>query len=191
MSKVWYTVRNTYDPESTGNFSWQKYIGWSRLTQLKELVSLDGMLNELSFELNLDSEEDWKHIITDGDYVTDLFNSAEYVLQRTKDLEYFNFLAVIKNPTRDSTLLVSGEFEFLGYELLDEDYGVSALTNCGGFDKTFRPNELNRLGLIDDLNRAQQIQKDLITNNPEEHHAYCNLFGIWRHKTIGRKKKTA
>lgn len=191
MSKVWYTARNTYDSDYTKNFSWQKYIQWSRLTQLSELVSLDGMLNELSFEPNLNSEEDWKFIITDGAYVTNLFNSAEYVLERVDELEFFNFLAVIKNPTEDSSTLISDEFEFVGYELLDEDYGVSSLTNCGGFDETFKPNELNPYGLINSLSRAQQIRKDLITNNPEEHHAHCNLFGVWRHKKVGRKVKTA
>lgn len=187
---ICYTARNIYDMDYIGNLSWQKYIEWSRLKQLTELISLDSMLNELSFQPNFDSSEDWKYIVTDGDYMTDLFNSAEYVLNRTKELKFFNFLAVIKNPTENSKCLVSEDFEFVGYELLDEDYGISALTNCGGFDETFLPDELNRFGLIDDLARAQEIQKDLKANNPEEYHAYCNVFGIWRHKIIGRKKRT-
>jgi len=191
MSKVWYTARNTYDSDYSENFSWKKYIDWSRLTQLTELVSLDGMLNELSFEPDLNSEEDWKYVVTDGEYMTDLFNSRNYVLDNINSVEFFNFLAVIKQPTEESAQLVSDEFEFVGYELLDEDYGVSALTNCGGFDETFQPNELNQYGLIDELTRAKEIQKDLVTNNPDEHHAYCNLFGVWRHKKIGRKQKTA
>ncbi len=189
MSKVWYTARNTYNPDFTADFSWQNYIEWTKLTQLKELVSLDGMLNELAFEPDFGSEEDWEFIITDGDYITNLYSSSEYVLNKTKDKPYFNYLSVIKNPSEDSSKLIDKDFEFVGYELLDEEYGVSALTNCGGFDETFRPYELNQYGLIDSFYRALQIQKDLRINNPQEHHAYCNLFGVWRHKEIGRKGK--
>lgn len=184
---IWYTARNTYDSENKEDFSWEKYIAWSKLTQLTELVSLDGMLNELSFEPNLQSEEDWKYIVTDGDYVTDLFSSDKYVLEHVTNQKYFNFLAVIKDPTEDSGAKINDEFEFVGYELLDEDYGVSALTNCGGFDETFKSGELNNYGLISGLQRAIEVKKDLVKNNPEEHHADCNLFGVWRHKSIGRK----
>lgn len=187
MKTVWYTARNPNDANCKVNFSWKKYIKWSRLTQLIELVSLDSMLNELSFEPNLDIKETWEYVVTDDGYVTDLFNSAEYVIRNTKNVECFNFLAVVKDPNKNSENLINREFDFVGYELLDESYEASALSNCGGFDETFLPDELNQFGLLNDLDRAIKIQADLVTNNPEEHHAYCNLFGIWRHRTIGRK----
>ncbi|MEL7118200.1 MAG: hypothetical protein AAFO07_02130 [Bacteroidota bacterium] len=32
--------------------------------------------------------------------------------------------------------------------------------------------------------KAKKIQTDLRINNPEEHHADCYLFEVWRHKKI-------
>ena len=80
------------------------------------------------------------------------------------------------------------DFEFVGYDLLDRDYTTSALSNCGGFDETFRPSELNRCGLVDTFDKAYDIRERLFKNNPEEHHADCNVFAIWRHKKIGRAR---
>ncbi len=80
------------------------------------------------------------------------------------------------------------DFEFVGYELLDKDYCNSALNNCGGFDETFLPDELNKFGLISEYEKAYDVRKRLLENNPEEHHADCNVIAVWRHKTIGRAK---
>jgi len=74
----------------------------------------------------------------------------------------------------------------MGYDLLDQDFSISALANCGGFDETFLPADLNEKGLIDDFNKAYNIKKRLFENNPGEHHADTNVIAVWRHKTIGR-----
>ncbi len=79
----------------------------------------------------------------------------------------------------------------LGYDLLDQDFGISALTNCGGFDETFLPEDLNKYGLIDDFAKAYDIKKRLLENNPEEHHADTNVIAVWRHRTIGRTNNVA
>jgi hypothetical protein len=39
-------------------------------------------------------------------------------------------------------------FTFIGYDLLDKDNTISALSNCGGFDETFSPLDLNEFGLL-------------------------------------------
>lgn len=41
-----FAARGKYDETNFDNFSWEKYKDWSRIYQLDELVSLDGMLNE-------------------------------------------------------------------------------------------------------------------------------------------------
>ena len=64
-NKIWYTARATFDPEHGAEFSWDKYIKWSNLTHLTELVSLDGILNGLVFEPDYNSKEDWKYIVTE------------------------------------------------------------------------------------------------------------------------------
>ena len=189
MKEIWYTARNTFDPDYHVAFSWEKYIEWSKLFHLKELVSLDSMLNEVAFEPERETEEDWNFIITDESYETGFFTSLEYVLEHTTDKKKYNLIAATKEPDKNKRENLSDEFEFLGYDLLDKDYSISALTNCGGFDETFKPSDLNEYGLVTDYSRARQIQKDLVKNNPEEYHADCYLFEIWRHKEIGRKKK--
>ena len=70
--------------------------------------------------------------------------------------------------------------------MLDQDFGISALTNCGGFDETFSPSEVNTNGLIDDYERAYDIKEKLLINNPDEHHADTNVIAVWRHRTFGK-----
>ena len=187
-NKIWYTARKTYDAEYGVEFSWDKYIKWSKLTHLIELVSLDGMLNGLAFEPNFDSKEDWKYFVIEEQMITQFFNSIDYVLEKTKDIKYYNLLAVIKEPD-EAKMDLSTDFDFIGYDLTEIGGNISALTNCGGFDESFLPSDLNEFGLVQEWAKAKKIQKDLRINNPEEPHADCYLYEVWRHKTIGRKNK--
>ncbi|MVO07765.1 hypothetical protein GOQ30_01140 [Flavobacterium sp. TP390] len=185
--KFLYAARGIYNKEYGGDeFSWDKYIEWSKLTHLTELVSLDGMLNENLVEPDFDSAEDWNFIYCEGIFQTDLFTSVDFVFKRLKAIDTFNLLAVVLEPEQDCKYVMVEGFEFVGYELLDRDFSISALTNCGGFDETFLPTDLNDKGLIDDFTKAYEIKKMLIENNPDEHHADTNVIAVWRHKTIGR-----
>jgi len=71
------------------------------------------------------------------------------------------------------------DFIFCGYDLAD-DLEISALTNCGGFDDVFTYKDLNSLGLIQDFVLARKIRADLENKYPEDEHASCLLFAIWR-----------
>ena len=57
---------------------------------------------------------------------------------------------------------------------------ISALTNCRGFPDVFLGTELNAVGLIDTLSRAYEIKHELRRRHPEEPHAQCLVWGIWR-----------
>ena len=185
----YYTARGAYDKDyDEDGMSRQKYIEFSRLIHLTELVSLDGILNEVLVEPDLDNADDWNYIVTDNESQTGFFTTLDYVLQKTKPLDRFNLLAVVIEPTQDCKNVMLDDFEFVGYDLLDKDYSISALTNCGGFDETFLPSDLNEFGLIDDYDKAIDIKKRLLENNPEEHHADTNVIAVWRHKIIGRRK---
>jgi hypothetical protein len=184
----WYTARDTYSPTFEDGTSWTKYIKWSRLTQLKELVSLDSILCGLSFDADYEQGEIYQYAIIDDGYTTDLFNSLDYVFRNVESKSNFNLLAVVKEPNEDCKNLHLADFDFVGYDLIDTEYNVSALTNCGGFDETFSPEDLNERGLIDEHSKAFDIRMRLIENYPEEHHADCNVFGLWRHKTLGKAK---
>src|SRR5690606_6812043 len=122
---------------------------------------------------------------------TGLFNSLDYVIEKTKVKKRFNLLTVVKEPTEKCEEIELPDFEFIGYELLDKDYSTSALSNCGGFNETFKPTDLNQFGLIDSFDKAYDIRDRLFKNNPGEHHADCNVLALWRHKEIGRVKMPA
>src|ERR1700712_3846593 len=96
--------------------------------------------------------------------------------------------SVVVEPTEDCKNIVLIDFDFMGYELLDQEYGTSALTNCGGFDETFLSSDINNVGLIDNYDKAFDIKKRLLENNPQEHHADTNVIAVWRHKIIGQHK---
>lgn len=181
-----YTVRGKYDKDNYDNFSWDKYKDWSKMYQLDELVSLDGMLNELLVEPDYDNENDWNFIHTFGIYQTGFFTDLEYVFKRLIRLENYNLLAVVIEPKEKCESIDLIDYEFIGYDLLDQDFGISALTNCGGFDETFLPSELNKKGLIDNYEKAFYIKEQLLINNPDEHHADTNVIAVWRNKTLSK-----
>jgi hypothetical protein len=182
-----YTARGTYDSiYDEYGMSWEKYIEWSKLTHLTELVSLDGMLNEIIVEPDYDNADDWDCIHVFEQYQTGFFTTLEFVFKRLKPRDKFNLLTVVIEPDQDCKEIKIDDYEFVGYELLDQDFSISALTNCGGFDETFLPTDLNDKGLINDFTKAYEIKKRLLENNPKEHHADTNVIAVWRHKTIGR-----
>lgn len=181
-----YTVRAKFDRDNDAEIlTWSNYIEWSKLIHLTELVSVDTSLNEVLIEPNRDSEEAWKEIVIDDHYETGFYRTLDYVLQKAKDIKRFNLLAVVIEPETDCSLVRMDDYDFLGYDLLDRYYDTSALTNCGGYDETFLPGELNNVGLIDAFEKAYSIKKNLKENNPLEEHADTNVIAIWRHRSIG------
>lgn len=71
-------------------------------------------------------------------------------------------------------------FNFVGYDLIEAQTRISALTNCGGFPDIFRNEELNHFGLIEGFDRALEIKRLLAALHPEETHAQCDMYAIWR-----------
>jgi hypothetical protein len=187
----WYAARETFDNLSQDiEFSWDKFIEWSKLNHLKELISLDHSLNADLVKPNLKNDDDWNFIVIDEYYHTGFYTTAEYVLKNMVRQDKFNFLTVVKEPNEKCETIQIKDFEFIGYDLLDYAYEISALTNCGGFDESFSSHELNQFGLLSDFEKAYHVQKKLLENNPDEYHADCNVIAVWRHKTIGRKSLT-
>ena len=76
--------------------------------------------------------------------------------------------------------LMVQDFSFYGYDLIEEGSGVSALNNCGGFEKAFANKYVSEVGLIEDYHLARDIQNRLLEFYPEEIHADCDLWAIWR-----------
>lgn len=165
---------------------WEKYIQWSKLYQLSELVSLDAMLNETLVVPNRDNEKEWDYIEVEYGCETGFFTSLDYVVEKMKGKNGFNLLAVARDPDSDCKSIEIENFEFMGYDLIEMFSGISSLTNCGGFDDTFLAQELNQFGLISEYGRVIEIRENLLLNNPDEPHADTRAIAIWRHKYIGR-----
>jgi hypothetical protein len=171
-----YVARRRFGPEAGER--WTRYVAWSRLSQLRELVSLDAMLcPAVPEEL---APQDWEHNVH-ADYQTNHFRSFEYLRRRVAGVPGHNLLAILREPTAgDLRQVALPGFTFAGFDLLDVHGDVSALTNCGGFDDIFAPEELNPLGLLSERGRPGAVRRGLRAAYPEEHHAVCDVWALWR-----------
>jgi hypothetical protein len=169
-----YIAVEKFDP-SSGD-SWDKYIAWSGLHQLVEVFGLDGMLNPPLLVLK---DAYWDHIVNE-DYMLDYFTSLDFLLSEVDGTENLNIVGCVRSPSFDMSNMKWEGFSFLGYELLDQENAISALTNCGGFPDVFRNDELSDRGLVKSFDRAAEIRRDLKQFHPEEHHADCNIWAIFR-----------
>jgi hypothetical protein len=172
----WYIATETFTPRN--GESWTKYVSWSGLTQLDEVVSLDPMLcPTLLPEIK---PEYWPHIVNE-DFMLAFFVDLEFLLDQIAGIEERNLLCVYRNPPSGLALPAGAmNFEFMGYDLVDVQASASALTNCGGFQDVFDNGELSSKGLLVSHARAFQVQSALRARHPEEHHANCHVWAIFR-----------
>jgi len=157
---------------------WKKYFDWAKIPALKEVVSLDTSLcGHLVKEF---SDEDWNHIFNE-DFRLNYFKDLDYLLLRVQAQKRRNLLGLYRNPGRHiSTSPSNRDFDFIGYNLIEEATQISALTNCGGFPNAFGNDELNSYGLISGFKRAGEVMHLLVKEYPEEPHANCEMYAIWR-----------
>jgi hypothetical protein len=156
---------------------WENYVRWSGLSQLIEVVSLDAMLCPRVVRDVLD--EDWPHIVHQ-DFMGDYFTDLDYLLRRIGPCRPRNVLGVFKNPQIEPLSPGTGSWKFVGYDLVETEGATSALTNCGGFPLAFHNQELNEAGLLGSLPRVKEVQLALRNAYPQEAHAVCDVWGIFR-----------
>lgn len=173
----WYVAVERFSPKINQE-AWSKYIDFCHLNQLKEVVSLDSSLCPNIIHSPI--AEDWKFLVKEDPqpfYFTDL----DYLIRRVKANPITQILAIIRNSLIEcKNVFNDTRFTFLGYDLMDKDDDISALLNCGGFPEVFSNHELSEYGLILSLERANEVRKLLKEKNPEERHADCNVWAIWR-----------
>ncbi|MBL8897372.1 MAG: hypothetical protein JNM84_07080 [Planctomycetes bacterium] len=174
----WFIAVRPFGP-SDGE-SWSSFVAWSGLSQLEEIVSLDGMLCEHVLDVAAFDAEDWKHNV-DQDFVGALCLDLEYLRRRVSSLGELNLLAAIRSPTPEcEQAFRDPRFRFQGYDLYEPDCGPSALTNCGGFPLAFRNAELNRVGLLPTWSRAMEVQAALRETYPDCEHGPWDVWALWR-----------
>jgi hypothetical protein len=176
MSPPLFIATERFDP-SDGE-KWQKYCDWAKIPGLVEVVSLDSML--CKHLINEFQDEDWSHIVNE-DFRLDYFYHLDYLKQRIQNIPRRSILGLYRNPeTHIAEAPSSGNFGFVGYDMIEEQTQISAITNCGGFPDVFRNDELNRFGLIDCFDRACEVRRLLAERHPEEPHAHCEIYALWR-----------
>lgn len=158
--------------------SWSRYIEWSGFGHIQEIVSTDIMLCPSLIDTLID--EDWNFNIH-ADNRTHFFHDYEYLKRRIGyDASRHNILALIERPTHVS-MSIDG-FEFCGYDILDSGNSYSVLVNCGGFPSIYTADDLNQLGLVDDLDRVTKIAETIRDQYPDDDHCSdCYVVGISRY----------
>lgn len=152
-------------------FPTKEYEVFSNVTGKSEIVSFDillcGMINELDPAGTagfIREVADWKSLLQVP------MKSDEQII------------AYYMNPAESYQhhILPDG-FEFCGYDLSEYETSISAITNCGRlFDKVIPYGELNRFGLLGEHSRAVSIRKLLLDTYPNENHADCAIYELWR-----------
>lgn len=176
LIKPMYIAAERFGPWSGAR--WDSYIEWSGLGQLTEIVSLDGLL--CPNIINEIRDADWKHNVQE-DFLIGFFWDLDYLLERVQGVAQVQILACFRDSDSDSLAAYDDRrFVFKGFDLVDKSAGISALTNCGGFPGVFENDELSRVGLIDSLDRAIEIRESLRVNFPNEYHADCSVWALWR-----------
>ena len=175
MTEPLFIATERFDPTDE---AWQKYFEWAKIPALAEVVSLDGSLcNPVIGEL---LDEDWSHIVN-ADFQHRYFRHLDYLLNRVQAVKRRNILGLYQNPnTHFAKAPAAGDFRFMGYDLIEEQTHISALANCGGFPDVFSNKELNSFGLISQFERASEVKKLLAEKHPQEPHAQCEMYAIWR-----------
>jgi hypothetical protein len=179
---VIYSAVKRFDPACGEN--WTKFIEWCGLTQLREVISLDGILCPSVIIIDELAVEDWQHIVSEN-FKCHLFHDLEYLLGKVAGIERVQVLALMQNPTDDDVRSFSDHcFVFRGFDFVELQTGISALVNCGAFPRAFSPADLSDCGLLMDHAKALSVQKLLRAEYPDEHHADCDVWAIWQ-MTVG------
>jgi hypothetical protein len=172
-----YLVTERFD--ASRGAAWRSCVEWIDLPQLTELVSVDGTLcDHVADEIR---DDDWPHLLAE-DFMLHWYTDLPYLLRRCGSIEGRNMLCAFRDPERQPEP-PSAPFDWVyeGCDLVDVKSGPSALTNCGGgFPLAFRGDEVTPHGLIASLDRAKEIQRALREHYPDEHHANCHVWSVFR-----------
>lgn len=180
MRGPWFVATETFT--SRAGEAWEKYVAWSGLKHLDEVVSLDPMLCPTVLPEIKDAY--WPYIVNEH-FMLRFFVDLEFLLRQISGTRERNLLCVYRNPERPPPAYRGTvDFEFLGYDLVDVQGGASALTNCGGFPDVFAGRELSSKGLLTSHARALQVQAELRARHPAERHADCHVWAVSRAITL-------
>ena len=170
----WFIATKPFGP-GDGD-AWTNYVAWAGLPQLHELVSLDESLCPTVLPDLPDRY--WPHIVNE-DFMLRYFRDLAFLLNQVDHVAARNVLCVYRDPPVHPAS-PPANFRYLGYDLVDVQGGVSALSNCGGFPDVFAGSELSGHGLLTNHARAVHVQASLRERHPGKSHADCHCWAIFR-----------
>jgi hypothetical protein len=175
MAEIWFYATHAFSPRTAAG--WEDFIGWSGLAHLERVLSLDiALCPPLISDL---LPTDWEHNVH-ADFRSLYFRHLEYLESRLPPGGACNLLAILLEPQAPAASFFQDErFALCGYDLVEKETGISALTNCGGFDQAFHAGDLSKDGLIVDYVLSREVQRRLHEYYPDQHHANCELWAIW------------
>jgi hypothetical protein len=171
-SPIGYRVVKRFDPASESWF-WE----FTGLRSVVEVVGLDCTYNP-SVDMVL-TDADWACLVY-GWELGDTFSDWEHLRGRLPIGAGEQAVAAVRDPPSDD---LAGPpdpaFAFMGFEVLDELYQISALTT-GTFGRVVRPEDLSTCGLATELSRAREIRDEVRAAYPEDPHSDCTVWAVWR-----------
>ncbi|WP_373512487.1 hypothetical protein [Persicitalea sp.] len=183
---IYYSARTGFGAEyDEYGLGWERYAKWQAITRL-EVITVDGLLNQSLVGIDSNNSDYWDNRVLHNEYLSEFFKSLDYVLSKVPTKARFNLLAVSVEPTEDCGKIPLKDFEFVGYDLLDREGGISSLTNCNGFIISYTQDDLNQYGLLKEFEKAYDTKVKLLENNLGHGHEDTDVVALWRHKTIGR-----
>ena len=132
-----------------------------------------------SFKEFIGEKIDCKEIVSFDCCLMDMYEleSADAALRPDTQ----QIIAVILRPYLDPMVYMENRgFTFCGYDLVEADTSISAITDCGGDFTSIPYEKLTEFGLLPTYRDAVLTQLALVEEAPDEPHAYCMICEIWR-----------
>ena len=90
-------------------------------------------------------------------------------------------IAVILRPNLEPIeYMETRGFTFCGYDLVEEETLISAITDCDGRFDSIPYEKLTEYGLLPTYKDAVLAQLALVEEDPDEPHAHCVVCEVWR-----------
>jgi hypothetical protein len=168
-----------YDERFEG---WDAYVKRLNLPHLTEIVSIDSHCALGESRLTSDETADIAPANEVGPHPV-CFRTLECLqgcLVRIAPTVPFNLLCVFREPD-EPPVSPQPSFVLLGCDLIEDRTGISAVTNCGRqFSAVIGAADVNAHGLINTFERAKAIQRELLRVYPQDPHANCSLWAMFR-----------
>lgn len=173
---VWFAGRQSFGENDGEN--WRRYVEWLGRRDFRRVITLDTMLNPNLVSIR--DEGDWGFSVCEN-FLLDFFTDLEFVRRRVAGLPNGQILGAMRRPTREAiTTFRRPDFEFAGFDLLDEPLSASALLNCRHLmDDLPQYRRSADSGLLADFAEAQEARELLQSKFPEEDHADCDVWALW------------